>query len=76
MEESYIVQARHTQMDNARNNPNTIRAIDIINDKRDKGWNLTRIAEHMNAKGYPTARGKQWSKSQVHRIISKHCKAS
>ena len=70
---SYLVQARKVLSDNARNNPNTIRAIDVICDKKEKGWTLDTIAIHLNDKGYLTPRGKTWSKSQVHRIVSKHC---
>ena len=70
---AYLVNAREKQMENARNNPNTIRAVDVISDKRDKGWNLETIAKHLNDKGYLTPRGKTWSKSQVHRMINKYC---
>ncbi len=68
---TYLAKAREQQQLNARMNPNTIRATDVVNDKRNMGWTLERIANHLNLKGYYTPRGKEFTKTQVLRIIER-----
>jgi DNA invertase Pin-like site-specific DNA recombinase len=36
-----------------------------------EGWTLAQIADHLNAEGYPTRRGKSWHPIQVKRVLDR-----
>jgi DNA invertase Pin-like site-specific DNA recombinase len=40
---------------------------------REQGWTLQRIAEKLNRKGHTTRRGKEWSPTQVARVLRRAC---
>ncbi|MBF9237462.1 recombinase family protein [Hymenobacter sp. BT683] len=46
-----------------------VQVTDIIADKRQLGWTLQRVAEHLTAKGYTTRRGHPWTAGAVHRLV-------
>lgn len=56
----------------------TARAVDemadvaeIAKEKRDLGWSLNRIAQHLNTERYKTRRGKAWRPVQVKRVLDR-----
>jgi DNA invertase Pin-like site-specific DNA recombinase len=44
---------------------------EIAAEKRDEGWTLGRIAQHLNSEGFPTRRGKSWHANQVKRVLDR-----
>ncbi len=55
----------------AANNPNNIRAMSVITDKRLQGLTLAQIAAHLNEMKFTTSTGKLFTPTQVSRLLPK-----
>jgi DNA invertase Pin-like site-specific DNA recombinase len=64
-----------TKQRNARNNENTIRAMDVICDKVKAGLSFNAISISLNQNKFRTPKNKEFSPVQVKRIYDKYCPA-
>jgi hypothetical protein len=69
LDESARLKGLSFRKENAQVNMANRQASELITIYREKGHSLQQIADKLNASGYKTRRGKQFSKSTVHMLL-------